>query len=109
MENYNFIVYLLENNINHRTHLGITDNLHKTLLLYNKGQCSYYTKKYKNNGEWNYYVTVSNLQKYEALNIERSVNTKQVGSKKLSTIQKRLNALLIPITDYPHCKITYYN
>ena len=109
MENYNFIVYLLENNINHRTYLGITDNLHKTSLLHNKGQGSHYTKKYKNNGVWNYYLTISNLKKYQALNIERSVKNKKLGYKKLSNVEKRLNALLIAITDYPACKINYYN
>ena len=77
MNNYN--LYLLENTLNNRTYVGITNNLERRLRQHNgkiKGGAKY-THNFKGLGEWKYKMYISNLTKNESLSLERSVkNTK---------------------------------
>ena len=102
-----FFVYLLYNTSNNRTYLGITNNLNRRLRQHN-GEISggaRYTKSFKGNGEWKYFLNISNLTKSEALSIERTAKNKRKGAKGVSPTQKRLNVLNEIIGFYKDCKL----
>ena len=104
-----YIVYLLKNTSNNRTYLGITNNSKRRLRQHNgelKGGARY-TKSFKGCGEWQYHLKINNLNKCEALSIERTAKNKRKGSKGDSPIRKRLNVLLPILDKYPHVNCIY--
>lgn len=89
MDNYN--LYLLENTLNNRTYVGITNNLDRRIRQHNgiiKGGAKY-THNFKGLGEWKYFMHISNLTKSESLSLERSVKNTKCNMKGLP-IEKRI-------------------
>ena len=106
-----YIVYLLHHSIHNRTYLGITNHKERRIRQHNgelKGGAKY-TTSFKGDGEWKYYMYVSNLNKSEALSIERTAKNKRRGAKGTSAVDKRLYVLLPILESYPECNIEYMN
>lgn len=111
--NKDYILYLLFNKCNDRSYLGTINinNIKENILVHNnfqKNKCKY-TKIYKENGEWNYYLLIKNLYKYEALNLERLLSNKMLGNKSLSIIERREKKLLSLLSLFPNSELLYYN
>ena len=90
MENY--IVYLLINTSNNYTYLGITNNSERRLKQHN-GELSggaKYTRNFKQDGVWKYYLQISNLSKSQSLSIERSIKNIRKYAVGSSSLDKRL-------------------
>tara|TARA_B100001142_G_C13872785_1_gene476729 strand:+ start:52 stop:396 length:345 start_codon:yes stop_codon:yes gene_type:complete len=105
-----YIVYLLVNTNNNYTYLGITNNSTKRLRQHNgeiKGGAKY-THSFKGEGQWIYYLKIKNLNKSEALSIERTAKNKRKKSIGKNPIDKRLNVLLPILKDYPHSICEYF-
>lgn len=95
-----YYVYLLQNISNNRTYLGVTNNLKKCIRQHNgilRGGARY-TRAF--NGCWEYYLTIGNLTKCEALSIERTAGNKRRGSAGISPAEKRRNVLREIVPDY---------
>ena len=93
MDNKNYVVYLLVNTDNNRTYVGITNNSTRRLRQHNseiKGGARYTTSQ-KGDGEWEYYLHITNLTKSEALSLERTIKNKKGKGKK--PIDKRLDII----------------
>jgi len=106
-----YMVYLLHHTIHNRTYLGITNHKERRIRQHNgeiKGGAKY-TTAFKGDGEWNYYMYVSNLTKSESLSIERTAKNKRRGAKGTSAVDKRLYVLLPLLEKYPECNIEYMN
>jgi putative endonuclease len=104
-----YMVYLLHHTIHNRTYLGITNHKDRRIRQHNgelKGGAKY-TTSFKGEGEWKYYMYVSNLTKSEALSIERTAKNKRRGAKGTSAIEKRLHVLLPILEKYPECTTEY--
>ena len=106
-----YIVYLLINtdNNNNYTYLGITNNSYRRLRQHNgeiKGGAKY-TRSFKGEGMWIYYLKIKNLTKSEALSIERTAKNKQKKAKGNKSIDKRLNVLLPILNKYPESICEY--
>ena len=92
----NYVVYLLNNSCNNKTYLGITNNSERRLRQHNgelKGGAKY-TKAFKGEGCWNYYLKIPNLSKSRALSIERTAKNLRKKAKGKTSIEKRLDVLL---------------
>jgi len=90
----NYRVYILVNTENNKTYIGITNN-HIRRLRQHNGELvggAKYTKINKNNGEWKFYGFILNLNKRQALSIERKI---KIRSRKMSgtPIEKRIKAI----------------
>ena len=104
-----YIVYLLFNTKNNYTYLGITNNSSRRLRQHNgdiKGGAKY-THSFKSDGEWKYYLQVTNLTKKEALSLERKVKNKRKYAKGDSPLNRRLNVLMPTLEEFPYCSIVY--
>lgn len=105
--NRNYFVYLLYNTLNNRTYLGVTNNLNRRIRQHN-GEISggaRYTKNFKGDGKWEYFLNISNLTKSEALSIERTAKNKRKGVDGITPTQKRLNVLNEIINEYKDGKL----
>jgi len=105
-----YIVYLLVNTSNNYTYLGITNNSQRRLRQHNgiiKGGAKY-TNSFKGNGEWIYYLQITNLTKKQSLSIERTAKNKRKHAKGHNSIDKRLNVLLPILDNYPHSICKYF-
>jgi predicted GIY-YIG superfamily endonuclease len=106
-----YIVYLLKNSSNKYTYLGITNNSIRRIRQHNsiiKGGAKY-THSKKGEGEWIYHLKISNLNKHEALSIERTAKNLRRRAKGTTPLEKRLDVLLPVVCKYPHATITYMN
>ena len=77
-DNNNYVVYLLYNNSNNNTYIGITNNPNRRIRQHNKiikGGARYTSLK-KGNGEWFYYLHIINLTKSKALSLEKIIKNK---------------------------------
>jgi predicted GIY-YIG superfamily endonuclease len=104
-----YIVYLLVHSIHNKTYLGITNNSERRLRQHNcdlKGGARY-TTGFKGEGEWSYYICISNLTKRESLSIERTAKNKRRRAKGSSPLEKRLDVLLPLLEKYPDCVVEY--
>ena len=102
-----YIVYLLTNTCNNRTYLGVTNNPMRRLKQHNgemKGGARY-TQTFKETGFWQYYLQISNVNKSEALSIERIAKNRRTLGK--NAVEKRLKVLLPILENYPQSKIIY--
>jgi predicted GIY-YIG superfamily endonuclease len=99
-----YTLYLLVNNSNHYTYVGITNNPENRLRKHN-GELvggAKYTNMKKGDGEWQYYGFILNLEKNESLSIEKKIHihTKKTYGK--SPLDKRLKCINNVLKDYPH-------
>jgi len=104
-----YIVYLLYHTVHNRTYLGITNHKDRRIRQHNgeiKGGAKY-TTAFKGEGEWKYYLHITNVTKSQALSIERTAKNKRRGAKGTSAIDKRIYVLLPLLEKYPECKIEY--
>ena len=104
-----YMVYLLVHSIHNKTYLGITNNSERRLRQHNcdlKGGAGY-TTGFKGEGEWSYYICISNLTKRESLSIERTAKNKRRRAKGSSPLEKRLDVLLPLLEKYPDCVVEY--
>ena len=94
-----YIVYLLINTCNSRTYLGITNNFKRRIRQHNneiKGGARY-TKSFKSIGSWILYLHIPDLNKSEALSIERKIKNNRRISLGKSPLEKRINAIMVAI------------
>ena len=101
-----YIVYLLINTNNNCTYIGCTNNAERRIRQHNGilvGGAKYTTAK-KQDGEWIYYGSIKNLEKRQALSIEKRI---QIKSRKISgktPLDRRLKAIEIILQDYDNIK-----
>jgi len=107
----NWFCYLLISNDKKRTYIGSTVNIKRRLRQHNgeiKGGAKY-THSFKGDGIWKYYLKIKNLNKSEALSIERTAKNKRKKATGQTPIDKRLNVLLPILEQYPYSVIEYFN
>ena len=106
-----YIVYVLYHTIHNRTYLGITNHKERRIRQHNgelKGGAKY-TTAFKGEGEWKYYVHISNLTKSEALSLERTAKNLRRRAKGSTPLEKRLFILLPLVERYPQAEIEYFD
>ncbi len=94
MEELNYKVYILVNTTNNKTYIGITNNVIRRLRQHNKELVggAKYTTMNKGLGEWKYYGYIENLNKHNALSLEKRIKLKS-RKMKGTPIEKRLKAI----------------
>ena len=100
----NYILYLLVNNSNNCTYVGITNNPEQRLRKHNqeiKGGAKY-TKMKKGSGTWEYYGFILGLEKNESLSIEKQIHLKSRKTYGTNPLDKRLNCIENILKNYPH-------
>lgn len=88
----NWCLYLLENNVNKKTYLGVSTNIQRRLRQHNneiKGGAKYTTNNLSN-GKWILKLIVENMTKSEALSYERILKNKRRFGKGKTPLEKRL-------------------
>ena len=90
----NYFVYILTNSTSNKTYVGMTNDLAHRIRQHNgiiKGGAKY-TTNFLNNGVWHYYTIIENLDKRNALSIEKKI---KIYSRKMkgTPIEKRLKAV----------------
>ena len=101
-------LYLLENNFNKRTYLGVTTDYNRRLRQHNgelKGGAKY-TSSFKEDGEWILKLIVKDLSKSEALSKERTIKNLRRKAKGKTPYEKRLYIIKQVI---PEDNIIYLN
>ena len=108
-------LYLLENNFNKRTYLGVTTDYNRRLRQHNgelKGGAKY-TSSFKEDGEWILKLIVKDLSKSEALSKERTIKNLRRKAKGKTPYEKRLYIIkqVIPEDNiiYLFLKKIYFN
>lgn len=96
-----YIVYLLVNDNNNKTYVGITNNPIRRIRQHN-GELvggAKYTTSNKGLGKWTFYGFIKNLEKIPALSIEKRI---KIQSKKCSgtPLEKRLKAISYVLGNY---------
>ena len=89
-----YSVYILCNNCNNCTYVGMTNNLSRRIRQHNgiiSGGAKY-TSRLGNNYIWYYHTIIENFNKHNALSIEKKI---KIYSKKYkgSPIERRMKAL----------------
>jgi predicted GIY-YIG superfamily endonuclease len=96
-----YVVYLLINTSNNKTYVGCTNNTNRRIRQHNRELVggAKYTKLNKDIGEWLFYGFIKNLEKRQALSLEKKV---QIRSRKLSgtPIERRLKAFNSILSEY---------
>ena len=93
--NNNYIIYLLYNTKSTCTYVGITNNPNRRIRQHNGelvGGAKYTTNK-KNNGEWLIYGTIDNLEKCQALSLEKKIQIRSRKTKGSTPLDRRLNCI----------------
>lgn len=90
----NYLVYILVHTIHNKTYIGITNNHNRRIRQHN-GELvggAKYTKINKESGEWKFYGFIKNLNKKQALSLEKRIKLK---SRKMTgtPIEKRIKAI----------------
>lgn len=101
MEN-NYIVYLLINTNNNYTYIGSTNNSIRRIRQHN-GELvggAKYTKLKKLDGNWIYYGYIENLEKRQALSIEKRIQIKSRKVTGKTPLERRLKAIELILADY---------
>lgn len=89
-----YIVYILINNSNNKTYVGITNNPERRIRQHNGDLVggAKYTTSNKGDGKWEFFGFIKNLEKIPALKIEYRI--KFLSRKKKGTpIDRRLEAI----------------
>jgi len=98
-----YLVYLLVNSNNNCTYIGCTNNSIRRLRQHN-GELvggAKYTKNMKGEGEWTYYGHILNLEKRQALSIEKKIQIRSRKTKGCTPLERRLNCISKLLEDYP--------
>jgi predicted GIY-YIG superfamily endonuclease len=97
-----YCIYLLINNNNNKTYIGITNNINRRIRQHNNelsGGAKYTTQNI-DNGKWIYYGFINNLSKNISLSLEKKIKIKSKKSKGDTPLNKRLNAIEYIINMY---------
>ena len=97
-----YIVYLLINTKNKYTYIGSTNNSIRRLRQHN-GELTggaKYTKIKKGDGEWQYFGYIINLEKCQALSIEKKIQKRTKKCLGNTPLDKRLNCINKVINEY---------
>jgi hypothetical protein len=108
IETNNYIVYLLVNNSNNCTYVGITNNPEQRLRKHNqeiKGGAKY-TKMKKGSGKWDFYGFILGLEKRESLSIEKKIHIHSRKTFGNSPLEKRVNCITNILKNYSHLSLT---
>jgi len=106
----NYIVYLLINTENNCTYIGSTNNPTRRLRQHN-GELvggAKYTKLKKGDGEWIYYGQIKNLEKCQALSIEKKIQKRSRKSIGTNPLDKRLNCINKLLEEYDNIEFINY-
>lgn len=90
--NRNWCLYLLENDVNKKTYLGVSTNIQRRLRQHNneiKGGAKYTTNNLSN-GKWILKVLVENFTKSEALSYERILKNKRRLGRGKTPLERRM-------------------
>lgn len=88
----NWCLYLLENDVNKKTYLGVSTNIERRLRQHNneiKGGAKYTTNNLSN-GKWILKVLVENFTKSEALSYERILKNKRRVGRGKTPLERRM-------------------
>lgn len=101
MSDLTYIIYILTNTEHNKTYVGITNNPIRRLRQHN-GELvggAKYTTSNKGNGAWIIYGFIKNVNKSQALSLEKRIKIK---SRKMTgtPIERRINAINILLKDY---------
>lgn len=105
----NYILYLLVNTHNLRSYLGVTNNPSKRIRQHNceiSGGAKY-TKCFKGEGEWKYYLQIRNLDKHLAFSLERKIKNTNIKFKGKNNIENRVHIILSVLENLPQKEIIY--
>lgn len=100
---FDYILYLIYNEVNNCTYVGITNNPERRIRQHNceiKGGARYTTSR-KQNGEWKYYGIILNLDKSTALSIEKKIHIYSKKTYGKTPLEKRLNCINNILINYP--------
>ena len=103
-----YIIYLLINNSNNCTYIGITNNPEQRIRKHN-GEIvggAKYTKMKKGNGVWEYYGFILGCDKHEALSIEKKIHIRTKKTKGNNPLEKRINCINNILKDYTYLSFT---
>ena len=103
----NYIIYLLYNNSNTCTYVGITNNSKRRIRQHN-GELvggAKYTKIKKGIGKWEYYGWIESIEGYilekrVALSLEKRIQILSRKMKGITPIERRLNTINKLLDEY---------
>jgi putative endonuclease len=99
-----YTLYLIINKSNNCTYVGITNNPERRIRQHN-GELvggAKYTKMKKGNGIWEYYGFILDLEKSEALSVEKKIHIHSRKSKGSTSLEKRINCINNILKSYNH-------
>jgi putative endonuclease len=106
-----YIVYLLINTKNNCTYIGSTNNSIRRLRQHNGDLVggAKYTKFKKGDGEWQYFGQIINLEKCQALSVEKKIQKRTRKCSGKSPLDKRLNCISKILEEYTDLEFIVIN
>ena len=103
---FNYCVYLLVHTQHSKTYVGMTNHLDRRIRQHNgeiQGGAKYTTRN-KESGEWKIYGTIPQLNKQQALHLEKRIQirsrTKQMRKFSSKPFERRLEAIRQILEEY---------